>query len=196
MLTTPESRQQAMDKLNNLINQGRTSAGSVIEHVMTHQPQDAIVRGKALTFRADHEKKAVALMMGDALDHRIHRHALNQMATAVDMPMKFLDSLANEKAEWGRELLAENLNTIFHNRFSTKRYLSRSLNAEVRGWLSDQYRRLDSRPIVEAFATAVQHKGAMPYAGVVTDTKIAIQAIMPEVYEPIPGELVAYGLSL
>jgi Universal stress protein family len=27
-------------------------------------------------------------------------------------------------------------------------------------------------------------------------TKIAIQAIMPEVYEPVPGEVVAFGLSL
>ena len=35
-----------------------------------------------------------------------------------------------------------------------------------------------------------------PYEGYVTDTKIAIQAIMPEVYEPVPGEVVAYGLSL
>ena len=39
----------------------------------------------------------------------IHRHALNQMALAVDMPMKFLDSLAEEKAAWGKELLAHNL---------------------------------------------------------------------------------------
>jgi hypothetical protein len=30
----------------------------------------------------------------------------------------------------------------------------------------------------------------------VTDTKVALQAIMPEVYEPIPGEMVAFGLSL
>ncbi len=36
----------------------------------------------------------------------------------------------------------------------------------------------------------------LPYDGYVTDTKIALQAIMPEVYEPIPGEMVAYGLSL
>ena len=50
--------------------------------------------------------------------------------------------------------------------------------------------------MVEAFATAVQEKGALPYEGYVTDTKIAIQAIMPEVYEPVPGEVVAYGLSL
>ena len=198
MLNTTESRSQAMDKLNALVTAGRQSATSVIEHVMSHQPTDRIVKGRALKFEASPNRNLIVnLPNGDSpVTETIHRHALNQVALAVDMPMKFLDSLADEKAEWGRELLAHNLNTIFHERFAGKRSLTRSVNGQVRGFLSDQYRRLDSRPIVEAFATAVHEKGALPYQGVVTDTKIAIQAIMPEVYEPIPGELVAYGLSL
>ncbi len=118
------------------------------------------------------------------------------MAHSSDLPLKFIDTLENTAAPWGRELLAHNLNTIFTNRAPKARYLLRSLGGELRGFLSDRYRRLDSRPIIEAFASAVQRKGALPYDGCVTDTKIAIQAIMPEVYEPIPGEMVAYGLSL
>ena len=198
MLNTSESRQAAMDKLNALVLNGRQNAQTVIEHVMSHQPTDRIIKGGAAMFVPDHTKKAITILAGDnsIVPETIHRNALNQMALSADIPMKFLDSLVEEKADWGRELIAHNFTKIYHERFSRKRYLSRSINTEVRGWLSDQYRRLDSRPIVEAFATAVQDKGAMPYNGVVTDTKIAIQAIMPEVYEPIPGELVAYGLSL
>jgi len=196
MLNTAESRSQAMDKLNALVTQGRQSAGNVIEHVMSSQPTDRIIKAGAVTFAADHERKTITIDAGTGEVETIHRNALGQMGQAVDMPMKFLDTLQEERAEWGRELLAHNLGTIFHERFGKKRFLSRSLKTEVRGWLSDSYRRLDSRPIVEAFASAVQEKGAMPYAGVVTDTKIAIQAIMPTIYEPIPGELVAYGLSL
>lgn len=197
MLNTEVSRQQAMDKLNALISKGRAEAGRVIEHVLANQPTDRIVRSSAVTFEPSNRAIVAKLPTQDGvIDQRIHRNALNQIAQAVEMPMKFLDSLADERQPWGAELLAHNLNEIHHKRFGAKRNLSRSLNGEIRGWLSDQYRRLDSRPIVEAFATAVQEKGAMPYAGVVTDTKIAIQAIMPEVYEPIPGELVAYGLSL
>jgi hypothetical protein len=200
MLNTIESKSQAMDKLQGLVLRGRSSASSVIEHVMKNQPTDRIIRGSAILFKPDASRNGVVAEVpvneGDVVDERIHRNALNQMALAVDMPMKFLDSLAEEKAAWGKELLAHNLNKIFHERFSRKRYLSRSTSGEIRGWLSDQYRRLDSRPIVEAFASAVQDKGALPYNGTVTDTKIAIQAIMPEIYEPIPGELVAYGLSL
>ena len=200
MLNTTESYRQAMDKLQALVNTGRAGATKVIEHVMQNQPTDRIVKGGAIEFEPNPQKNGiiakVGIFNGENLTEQIHRNALNQMALAVEMPMKFLDSLAEEKASWGKELLAHNMNEIFHQRFKSKRYLTRSTHGEVRGFLSDQYRRLDSRPIVEAFASAVQEKGAMPYNGVVTDTKIAIQAIMPEVYEPIPGELVAYGLSL
>ena len=118
------------------------------------------------------------------------------MAQTTDMPVKFLDSLQATAEPWGRELLAHNLQTVFNRRFQSKRYLLRSLQQEVRGFLSDSYRRIDSRPVVEAFAIAVEEKGALPYEGYVTDTRIAIQAMMPEVYEPVPGEVVAYGLSL
>lgn len=197
MLNTSVSRSEASAKLGAIIEGGRRSAGSVIEHVMTNQPADRILRGGAISFTADHSQKAIRIGFADgANSETIHRNALNQMATAVEMPMKYLDSLQDERQDWGRELLAHDFQTIFTQRFGKKRYLGRSVKAEMRGWLSDQYRRLDSRPIVEAFASAVQEKGALPYAGVVTDTKIAIQAIMPEIYEPIPGELVAYGLSL
>lgn len=199
LTTIDGSKNAAIDKLNALVVKGRTNAASVIDHVMRNQPTDRIVKGGALTFSADHKAKGISVSIPgqDAvLQQSIHRHAVNQMAQDIDMPMKFLDSLQDEKNEWGRELLAHNLQTVFHERYASKRFLSRSVSDQVRGWLSDSYRRLDSRPIVEAFASAVSEKGAVPYEGYVTDTKIAIQAIMPEIYEPIPGEVVAYGLSL
>ena len=110
--------------------------------------------------------------------------------------MKFIDSLQDTATPWGRELLAHNLITVFANRAPTARYLLRSLSGELRGFLSDRYRRLDSRPTIEAFTSAVQRKGALPYDGYVTNTKVAVEAIMPEVYVPIPGEMVAYEFSL
>jgi hypothetical protein len=61
------------------------------------------------------------------------------------------------------------------------------VNNEVRGFLSDQYRRLDPRPIIEAFVTGVMKLGALPFKGYVSDTKVCIQAIVPDVFEAIPG---------
>lgn len=202
MLLTMESKTAAKHKLETMIDKGRNTAGSVIEHVMSNQPKDRLVRSRDLAFIASPESSEITVSFPDgprvagAVTQQLHRNALNQMAQATDLPLKFVDALQNTGAPWGRELLAHNLNTVFHNRMAKSQYLFRSLGTQVRGFLSDRYRRLDSRPIIEAFATAVQQKGAMPYDGYVTDTKVAIQAIMPEVYEPIPGELVAYGLSL
>lgn len=200
MLATAESKNQAVSKLESLIERGRSRAASVIDHVMRHQPTDRLVRGDALQFRAAENLPEVLITLPDReqekVDQTLHRNAIYQMAQTTEMPVKFLDSLQAVAEPWGRELLAHNLQTVFNRRFHKKRYLLRSLQQELRGFLSDSYRRIDSRPVVEAFATAVQEKGALPYEGYVTDTKIAIQAIMPEVYEPVPGEVVAYGLSL
>ena len=200
MFATAESKNQAVSKLESLIERGRSRAANVIDHVMRHQPTDRLVRGDALQFRAADNLPEIPITLPDReqekVDQTLHRNAIHQMAQTTDMPVKFIDSLQSPAEPWGRELLAHNLQTVFNCRFQKKRYLLRSLQQEVRGFLSDSYRRIDSRPVVEAFATAVQEKGALPYEGYVTDTKIAIQAIMPEVYEPVPGEVVAYGLSL
>lgn len=199
MLLTMESKTAAASKLEHLILRGRTKAGEVISHVMNNQPQDRLQAGGNFTFDAE-DANGLQISYEDhsqgTIRQRLHRHAVRQMATTVDLPMKFIDGLQSTPEFWAKELLAHNLQKVFSNRYAKDRYLLRSIRGELRGFLSDRFRRLDSRPIVEAFAKAVQEKGALPYDGYVTDTKIAIQAIMPEVYEPIPGEMVAYGLSL
>ncbi|GGG86567.1 hypothetical protein [Edaphobacter dinghuensis] len=199
MLLTMESKTAAAHKLEQLINHGRVKAGEVIDHVMNIQPADRLQSGASLSFDVaeDHSVQvSFADSMVGAIRLKLHRNAVQQMAQTTDLPIKFMDGLLNTPNLWAKELLAHNLRTVFANRFWKQRYLLRSIHGEVRGFLSDRYRRLDSRPIIEAFATEVQKKGALPYNGYVTDTKVAIQAIMPEVYEPVPGELVAYGLSL
>jgi len=187
MLTV--NKNEAITKLNRLIEDGRQNAGRVIEHVMQNQPQDFIVKANALQFSGNGGLR-VAL---NGAEHGVHRFALGQIAEVANLPVKFLDSLAG--SEWGRALIAHNLSQIFAHR-DAKRHLVRTLNSEVRGFLSDSYRRLDSRPIVEAFVTGVQRLGALPYKGIVTDTKVAIQAILPDVFDVIPGEVVAFVLSL
>jgi hypothetical protein len=204
-LITAQDKGMGRAKLGELITKGAAQAANVIDHVMNNQPADHLPKAGSLRFLPNHEGQSITLEMpvgslhggiGEVRGFNLHRNAIHQMAGITDMPIKFIDSLREQKGDWARDLLAHNLQTVFHERFAAKRYLTRTLSGEVRGFLSDQYRRIDSRPIVEAFATAVQAKGAMPYAGYVTDTKIAIQAVFPEVYEPIPGEVMAYGLSL
>jgi hypothetical protein len=184
MLLTMESKTAAAHKLELLSERGRAKAGEVLDHVMNNQPTDRIAQGGELVFTPSTDGSTVQIQYTDPragkIDQRLHRHATLQMAQTLDLPVKFIDSLQTTPKPWAQELLAHNLSTVFANRFSSRRYLLRSVSGEVRGFLSDRYRRLDSRPIIDAFAKAVQAKGAVPYEGYVTDTKIALQAIMPQ----------------
>ena len=158
MFATAESKNQAVSKLESLIERGRSRAANVIDHVMRHQPTDRLVRGDALQFRAADNLPEIPITLPDReqekVDQTLHRNAIHQMAQTTDMPVKFIDSLQSPAEPWGRELLAHNLQTVFNCRFQKKRYLLRSLQQEVRGFLSDSYRRIDSRPVVEAYNSA------------------------------------------
>lgn len=198
MLATTQDKQAAKDKLYSLIEQGKQSAITTIEHVLSSQPVDEIPRGGEMRFTPSASGVSIHYPGRNAeqRQRQLHRNAVNQMAQVIDMPMKYLDSLEDQKAEWSRELLAHNLQTVFNNRFQKQRYLLRSVQNEVRGFLSDKYRRIDSRPVVAAFVEGIRAKGALAYDGVVTDTKVNIKGIYPEVYEVTPGELIAFGISL
>ncbi|MGB8885072.1 MAG: hypothetical protein WCC87_00005, partial [Candidatus Korobacteraceae bacterium] len=105
MLATVESKNQAVSKLESLIERGRSRAASVIDHVMRHQPTDRLVRGDALQFRAAENLPEVLITLPDReqvkVDQTLHRNAIYQMAQTTDMPVKFLDSLQSVAEPWG-----------------------------------------------------------------------------------------------
>lgn len=186
----------ARAKFESQIERGKERATAVLNQINEQQPVDRIVKGSALNFIASAEDGVLIRYPGDAHGtERIHRHALGQAAARVEIPLGYIDKLADRKAAWANELIAHNLNHLFHNTNGSK-YLTRSVKGEVRGFLSDSYRRLDSRPIVEAFIQAVQSLGAIPLEGYALETKIALKAALPLVFEPVPNEVMIYGVAL
>src|ERR1700686_1229368 len=87
MLTV--NKDQAITKPNRLIEDGRQNAAQVIDHVMTHQPQDYIVRANALQFSGN---SGLRVALNNA-EFGVHRFALGQIAENASLPVKFLDSL-------------------------------------------------------------------------------------------------------
>jgi hypothetical protein len=184
----------ARHKLQTVIETGRRRAGAVIERVMHEQLQDRLVRGEAMTFEPN--STGLVLRVGDDQQH-LHRHALTQVASRVGLPGSYVQYLqAPEHQPWGAHLAATNLNTLIAETVGDQRFLLRSVGNEVRGFLSDRYRRLDSRLIVDSFARACGEAGALPFEGYATDTRIAIKAILPQILEPIRFELMSVGVVL
>lgn len=195
--TIPTTITKGRQKLEEIIETGRSSAKRVIDHVQSVQPTDHIVKLSKLDFtfegvKNESEKSELRVFFKDDEEYGFHRNAIGQAAQKANIPMTYVDMLTSRGA-WGTELLAENFNTLFAH--TNDKVLLRSVNKDVRGFLSDRYRRLDSRPLVDAFAKACGEVNALPYKGYVSDTKIGLQAIVAKVYEPIPGEYMAYGVS-
>jgi len=183
-------------KLAHAIDAGRASATRVLEQVQSQIPSDRLIKAKSLAFNHDETRNALIVRIPTVEaqvveEETIHDHALGQFAERVHIPTPYVRYLSSLGAD-GNRLLAHNLEELNHQ--STNRYLLRSVHSQVRGVLSDKYKPLDARPFLEAFTVACGQIGAEPYSGHALDTQIALTAIVPTVYEPIPGEAIAFGL--
>jgi hypothetical protein len=74
--------------------------------------------------------------------------------------------------------------------------LFRIVEGRVKGILSNQYRRMDASPIFETFVQQGLKSGLVPFDGMNTDTRYHVKMLHPEVYEPVDGEVVGFGLSI
>lgn len=186
-----DASKRAKEKLEEMIEIGRVSGKRIIEKVLTEVPKDQIVKGKALQFHADEDRHHL-VMKHPAGQLDTHKHARQQICSRMNFPWKFAQHLQDpEREHWGLPLFAHNLNELYAR--SSGRYLVRSYDGITRGFLSDRYRRLDSRPLVEAFAGAAQKIGAIPVEGYASDTRVALKALLPRVFEPAPNEVIAFG---
>lgn len=200
-----ESAAKFQQKLEGMIHSSVARVERVVEQVHNDQPTDMIGLGKKLTFGTEPDASVANASKGirnliinvpgnGAL--AIHDHALGQIADRVKI--RNLRTVVNElddRGDWGRELIAHNLNTLYSH-LNGDRFLLRSVRHELRGFMSDSYRRLDSRPLLDAFIGAIAKVGARPYDGFALQTKINVRAILPMVFEPFPGEIMAFGAQL
>lgn len=187
---------KAKEILEKKIEAGRASAKALYERVHEDAPVDTIAKGRALDFdgRWDNQAGAMEVQYGN---HRgpAHKHALGQLAQRAGVPTQYLAELVASKDEWRKRLAGEILNRHYHDGEGETRFLLRSVKGQVRGFLSDKYRRLDSRPLLEAFAEECNKVGAVPVDGIASDTRVSLRALNPTVYEPVPGEVVAFGVE-
>jgi hypothetical protein len=196
----------ARAKMEAKISTGKASAVALWERVHSAVPVDAVVRGTAMHFEhslATPEPAPVLVRIGNAAErYSIHRHALGQMAEKAGIPGRYLGELVTAPEPWKRELATRMLNEHFSQPAeirsedqSANRHLLRSVNGQVRACLSDKFRRLDSRPLLDAFAGACDELKAIPVEGTVTDIRVALKAFLPMVFEPVPGEVMCLGVE-
>lgn len=129
----------------------------------------------------------------------LHPHAVMQAAEKLDINQSYVKSLVTGGIPWQTRLSAHILNEHAQHT-KRQRILVREVGGQVRGILSDHYRRMNSSEIYASFiknSIAVQGTILSAYAD---DTKCWITTILPQAME-IPtaknGTIVlAYGIRL
>lgn len=196
-------RSLAVRRLDEALSKGTNAARNVVAGVLNHQPHDAIVRARALGFTFDNG--ALLATAGDSA-WSFHSHAFGQLASTVAPKGSEYLNMLRDGDTWQHDMLADILTRTFQHAPEAKRHLVRSVGGlgneagamtirEARGFLSDKYRRIDSRPLCEAFVDGCLSYGAQPYGGSAMDCRWNLKFIRPEIEEPVPGEFVCFGLE-
>lgn len=108
----------------------------------------------------------------------LHANAIGQLADRMGIPQRYLRTLAGG-AEWQIALAATMLNE--HSGWTQRsRVLVRTVGTQVRGVLSDSYRRLNSVEILTAFVQEAAQQGAVISGAYMNDTKVWAETILPQ----------------
>lgn len=107
----------------------------------------------------------------------LHANAVGQLAERMGVPSRYLKQLACG-SEWQIMLAATILNQ--HSDWTERsRVLVRIVGSQVRGVLSDSYRRLNSEKILTAFIEEAAGQGAVISDAYMNDTKVWAETILP-----------------
>lgn len=199
-----ETAKRFQAQLEETIHKSQQSAMNVIEKVQRETPIDVIADSSTLEFSVDGTEGSNAVLMGlknrrakNYFNHKLHKNGLDQVAERAGIPGTYINRLLEKP--YGRELIVENLAKIYREEDNSK-LLIRSVDSQVRGVLSNAYRRMESGPIIDAFAKACHEIGAVPVEGVGGDLRWAVKAILPMVFQPSKKqgteELIAFGVQL
>jgi hypothetical protein len=194
----------AKKRLEDTITNGRAEGARMLQKVQEDAPQDAVVRASAFRFEPrdgvvlDGQKTpsgySVQLRYGENGSVRtLHKHAFGQLSDRAGVPGAYLSGLATSPRVWERDLAVRILNDHMHEGHGGDRLLVRTVRGEVRGLLSDRFRRLESLPLINAFASSAMSLGAIPTSAVCTDTRVALKVVLPTIFEPVPGEYMCIG---
>ena len=161
--------QQTMERL---VNEGRIAQDFIAPLGVNLKRND---HSPVITFNGDGDQLMLNVPEGE---FSLHNNAVGQLADRMGVPTRYLKQLAAGEP-WQRSLAAQILNQ--HSDWTQRnRVLIRAVGMQVRGVLSDSYRRLNSVQILTAFVEAAAGQGAVVSDAYMNDTKVWAETILPE----------------
>lgn len=197
-------QQAAKARLAARVKKSEEQQNEVLAALMKHTIVDKLVPPSNLKFMITVDPKLVVTLGDGSGTYTVHRHALGQTADVAELTRSYLWKLYDSlpKTMWRYSLLAHNLDELFHKGdFTTKsgkgkRFLVRTVDKEIRGFLSQSYnRKLSTAPLLRTFIETCRQHGAGPVGVTATDVRVRVQYMLPYVFEPVDGEFVSFGVT-
>ena len=165
-----EDRQgDVMDTINRLLSEGRIAQDFIAPIGVSQRSKERPV----ISFKAE-GRVQMAMPEGN---FNLHGNAISQISEKMGIPAKYLRELSAGDV-WQKQLCATILNE--HSGWTERtRVLIRAVGMEVRGVLSDSYRRLNSVDILTAFIREAGGQGAVVSDAYMNDTKVWCETILP-----------------
>jgi hypothetical protein len=178
---------------------GHTRVQWVVSHLASNPIEDTVLEGHELDFTFTAEDTGIAVQfLSEKQEQKrlaIHYHAFKQICQKVGFPPFYGSSLLRENADWAEDLVAANLRELYSKRAGDKAFLLRSVNGQLRGFLTNAYKRLNTEKLIEVFAASCSKHGAKPYDGVYTPIRIGIQAATDDSFK-VAGRNLRVGVML
>lgn len=157
----------------------RRDADNLVDFIA---PVGALADKRVVNFTANGEVKANIHDGPEILQYGLHQHAIFQFGEKLNVPSRYLRDLATSGEEWQRQLAAHTLNET-SSRGSRQRLLFRSIGDQIRGVLSDAYRRMDTGVILAQFLNACDGANAIIFDAAHTDTKSFVEVLLPQPFD-------------
>ena len=194
---------RARERLESQVRTGSERQKRLVEMVSKMHIKDALVDPNTMDY---HYGKALSVKLSDGNWYGIHPHALGQMAQIFEYPKLYLNKLQKGVAgialsECRNKLVNDMSWHAKNSRLKDRRgnaasYLVRSVDGEIRGYLSRSFKRhLASKPLMRAFLKSCEQAGLHPVDGHASPVRVNLQCSLPYVFEPYPGEFLAIGVS-
>lgn len=163
-----------MDTINRLLSEGRIAQDFIAPIGVSQRSKERPV----ISFKAE-GRVQMAMPEGN---FNLHGNAISQISEKMGIPAKYLRELSAGDV-WQKQLCATILNE--HSGWTERtRVLIRAVGMEVRGVLSDSYRRLNSVDILTAFIREAGGQGAVVSDAYMNDTKVWCETILPTPIDP------------
>lgn len=136
---------------------------------------------------------SVDLELSGVDSFQVNETAHQQMSSYFEIPWKYYDRMRNQNTG----LLAENVNQWLRT-YEPENRMIRTLDGNVRAFLSDRYRRIDNVQVAEAVLPIIsQIEGAKVESCEVTDNKMYIKVVNPRITQEVTvGDVVQSGIVI